>query len=166
MWIVIKYKTNNLDLLKSDLNKKLKSTADFYLPKIQMVKSSFQKKIIKSEFKILGDYIFCYHQSFSDKKILNLMNYVKGTKCFLKDYFSCQKEIKEFILKCKQNEDEKGYLKQSFFKFQINKRMKFLNGPFANMIFNIIEVQKNKLKILLDGKNTVINKKNYLFSSI
>ena len=68
MWIVIKYKTNNLDLLKSDLNKKLKSTADFYLPKIQMVKSSFQKKIIKSEFKILGDYIFCYHQSFSDKK--------------------------------------------------------------------------------------------------
>ena len=99
MWIVIKYKTNNLDLLKSDLNKKLKSTADFYLPKIQMVKSSFQKKIIKSEFKILGDYIFCYHQSFSDKKILNLMNYVKGTKCFLKDYFSCQKEIKEFILK-------------------------------------------------------------------
>ena len=38
MWIVIKYKTNNLDLLKSDLNKSLKSTADFYLPKIQMVK--------------------------------------------------------------------------------------------------------------------------------
>ena len=36
--------------------------------------------------------------------------------------------------------DEKGYLKQSFFKFQINKRMKFLNGPFANMIFNVIDV--------------------------
>ena len=37
--------------------------------------------------------------------------------------------------------------------------MKFLNGPFANVIFNIIEVQKNKLKILLDGKNKSINKK-------
>jgi len=167
MWIVIKYKSNNLDLLKSDINKKLKSSASFYLPKIQMLKSSLQKKkVVKAEFKILGDYIFCYHQSFSNKNILNLMNYVKGTKCFLKDYFYCQDEIEEFILKCKQNEDEKGYLKQSFFKFQINKRMKFLNGPFANMIFNIIEVQKNKLKILLDGKNTIISKKNYLFSSI
>ena len=167
MWIVIKFKTNNLDLLKSDLNKKLKSNAHFYLPKIQMLKSSFQKKkIIKSEFKILGDYIFCYHHSFSNKNILNLMNYVKGIKCFLKNYFSCQKEIEDFILKCKQNEDEKGYLKQSFFKFQINKRMKFLNGPFTNMIFKIIEVQKNKLEILLDGKTTIINKKNYLFSSI
>ena len=49
------------------------------------------------------------------------MNYVKGTKCFLKDYFSCQKEIKEFILKCKQNEDEKGYLKQSFLNFKLIK---------------------------------------------
>ena len=44
--------------------------------------------------------------------------------------------------------------------------MKFLNGPFANMIFNIIEVQKNKLKILLDGKIPSLTKKNYLFSSI
>ena len=43
MWIVIKFKTNNLDLLKSDLNKKLKSNAHFYLPKIQMLKF-FSKK--------------------------------------------------------------------------------------------------------------------------
>ena len=106
---------------------------------------------------------------FKSKNRLDLekeeLSQIKYLEIYLPKQLS-EDEIEEFILKCKQNEDEKGYLKQSFFKFQINKRMKFLNGPFANMIFNIIEVQKNKLKILLDGKNTIISKKNYLFSSI
>ena len=39
---------------------------------------------------------------------------------FLKGYLSCQREIQEFISKCKNNEDEKknGYLKQSFLVFR------------------------------------------------
>ena len=48
----------------------------------------------------------------------------------------------------------------------MNKKLKFLNGPFYNMIFKIIEEQKNKLKIILQGKNTTLNKKDYLFTSI
>ena len=55
MWIVIKYKTNNLDLLKSDLNKKLKSTADFYLPKIQTAEeAAFWNRMLTLLEEFLG----------------------------------------------------------------------------------------------------------------
>ena len=40
---------------------------------------------------------------------------------FLKNYFSCQKEIEDFILKCKQNEDEKGYLNNLSLNFRLIK---------------------------------------------
>ena len=108
----------------------------------------------------------CHHPSFANTNILNQIINTKGIKYFLKGYLSCQREIEEFICKCRSNEDNEGYLKQSFFGFQINKKMKFLNGPFTNMIFKIVEIQKNKIKILLDGKNTIIKKENVLFSSI
>ena len=122
MWIVIKYKTNNLGLLTKELNKKFNSKIIYYLPKIQTLKNSLNNgKIIKKDFKILGDYILCYHPSFSNKSILNEITNTKGVKCFLKGYLSCQREIQEFISKCKNNEDENGYLneeRRDFFKFK------------------------------------------------
>ena len=38
MWIIIKYKTNSLNLLKSEINKKLRNSK-FYLPKIKLLKN-------------------------------------------------------------------------------------------------------------------------------
>ena len=70
--------------------------------------------------------------------------------------------IVDSVQKCKSNENEEGFLKQTFFGFDLKKTMKFLNGPFSNMIFKIIEVQKSKIQILLDGKKTTIRKNNYL----
>ena len=65
MWIIIKYKANSLNLLKSEINKKL-INSKFYLPKIKLLKKILgAKKIITKEHKILGDYILCYNSNFS-----------------------------------------------------------------------------------------------------
>jgi len=71
------------------------------------------------------------------------------------------------IIDNKFHENEKGYLEQSFFKTIIRKKAKFISGPFTNMIFEILEKQKNKLKILVGNIVTTIpNKTNYLYRPI
>ena len=78
-----------------------------------------------------------------------------------------QNNIIKFIEYCKTFENEKGYLTQSFFKTIITKKAKFISGPFTNMIFEILEKQKNKLKILVGNIVTTIpNKVNYLYRPI
>ena len=57
MWTIIKFDKKNLSFLKKDLEKKLGSHCKFYLPKIQL-KRFKNKKLIKKEFNILGDYFF------------------------------------------------------------------------------------------------------------
>ena len=48
----------------------------------------------------------------------------------------------------------------------MNRKAQFITGPFANMIFEIIEKQKNKLKILIGSLvTTVQDNKNYLYRS-
>ena len=166
MWIVIKYKANYLNLLKSEINKKL-INSKFYLPKIKLSKKVLGvKKIITQEHKILGDYILCYNSDFSKKSFLKQISNTRGLKYILDGYINCQLEIENFILKCKQNEDSEGFIKQTFFDYKSNKSFRFLNGPFYNMIFKIIEVQKNKLKINLQNKTTTLAKEDYLFTLI
>lgn len=166
MWIIIKYKANSLNLLKSEINKKL-INSKFYLPKIKLLKKILgAKKIITKEHKILGDYILCYNSNFSKISFLKQISNIKGLKYILNGYINCQSEIENFIFKCKQNEDREGFIKQTFFGYKLNKSFRFLNGPFYNMIFKIIEVQKNKLKINLQSKTTTLNKRDYLFTSI
>ena len=78
-----------------------------------------------------------------------------------------QNQIIKFIEYCKSFEDEKGYLTQSFFTKMVIKKAKFISGPFTNMIFEIIERQKNKLKILVGNIVTTIPEKtNYLYRPI
>jgi len=166
MWIVVKYKTNCLNFFKKELNKKLNMKIDFYSPQLKLNKICKSKTLAFKKLKLLGDYILCYHPSFSNKKILNQIQNIRGLKYVLEGYTNCQKEIIDFVNKCKSNENEEGFIKQTFFGFELEKNMKFLNGPFSNMIFKIIEVQKRKIQILLDGKKTIIKKNNYLFASI
>lgn len=166
MWIIVKYKCNYLDFFKSEIRKKFENI-EFYLPKIKLFKNHYKNnKVISKEYKILGDYVLCYHSSFSNSSLLKKISNIRGAKYFLNGYLNCQKEIIEFINMCKINEDEKGYLTQSFFGFKLYKKFKFLDGPFYNMIFKIIEVQKNKFKIVLQNKTTTLNKADYLFTSI
>ena len=55
------------------------------------------------------------------------------------------------------HEDKNGFLKQDFFEIKTNKAM-FVSGPFTQMIFNIIEEKKRKIKILINNMDITISK--------
>ena len=64
-------------------------------------------------------------------------------------------------------EKDKGCLTQSFFTTIISKKAKFISGPFANMVFELLEKRKNKLKILVGNiVTTMPNNTNYLYRPI
>ena len=76
-------------------------------------------------------------------------------------------EIKKFISYCKSFENKDGYLSQAFFKKMIIKKAQFISGPFANVIFEIIKKQKNKLKIIVGNVVTTISdNSDYLYRPI
>ena len=56
---------------------------------------------------------------------------------------------------------------QSFFNFREITKGKFISGPFTNFVFDVIENQKNRLKVLV-GNAEICLKKNseYLFQPI
>ena len=69
MWIVAKIKTNELSQFKEKLSSNFRDTK-YYYPKIKQIKNK-----IKNEKNILGNYIFCYHNSFIDNnKVLCYYN--------------------------------------------------------------------------------------------
>ena len=120
----------------------------------------------KKEFDLLGDYLFCYHNGFVKKRLLEQLKFTRGVKYFLNGFISSQNEIKKFIEKCKNIENEKGYIKHSFYDLEIDKYYKFSSGPFTDKIFKIIELQKNKIDILMGNIKTKIKKKEFLFTPL
>ena len=166
MWIVAKIKTKNLNTFKKKLIEEMGNGAEFYYPKLEYHKY-FGDKVKRFEKFILENYIFCYHEKFKKKSSVNEIKFLKGLEYFLEGYNQNQNDILKFIKFCKSCENEKGYLTQSFFKNIISKKVKFISGPFANLIFEIIEKQKNKLKILVGNIVTTIpNKTKYLYRPI
>ena len=77
-----------------------------------------------------------------------------------------QDQIETFIKRCKDCENKEGYLTQNFFEIQRNLNYKFTSGPFAEMIFKIIDLQKNKINILLGNIKTTIRKEEFLFTPL
>ena len=166
MWLVLKYKKNELSFLKHDLKKKLGNLPTIFIPKIKYQKI-MRNKIYFVEKDILDDYLICYHEEFKKIKMLTILKNLRGLKYFLNESYNNQKEIVSFINYCKHNQCEKGYLKQSFFEFSNLSKGIFLSGPFTNMIFKVIDNQKNKLKILIGNMTTTITKdSNYLYRSV
>ena len=116
---------------------------------------------------ILDNYIFCYHEKFKNPSLFSILKNLKGLKYFLTNSQNNQKEIINFIELCKKNQDENGYIKQSFFNFTNLQKGIFLNGPFTNMIFSVIENQKDKLKVLIGNVTTTISSNTgYLYRSV
>ena len=167
MWTIIKSNKNKINFLKKDLSKNLGSDLIIYNPKI-LVEKYKKNKLIKKEFDLLGDYLFCFHKKFEDDNIFSQLKYLKGLKYFLMGFKSSQKEITNFIENCKIFSDEKGYVKNSFFNFylEVNKKYKFLSGPFLSKIFQIISLKKKDIKILIGEINTTIKKDKFLFTPI
>jgi hypothetical protein len=163
MWIIAKYNTNELKIMQNSFAKVLGKTVEFYNPKIKYQK--YIKNFLKTyEKPVLEGYIICRHSKFQDSKILNKLKNIRGLKYFLSGYIQNQKEISEFVKKCKIHEDGCGYLQQDFFESSIHTQAKFISGIFTNMIFKIISKKNNKLRIRVGNIITTINNKsNYQY---
>ena len=163
MWIVAKIKKKELHLFKEELIKKFGPEIKFYSPKIQYQKC-IKNRIKKIEKFILGNYIFCYHERLDQAKVIDEVRFLRGLEYFLQGHHQNQNEIIKFINYCKTYENKNGYLSQAFFKIMIRRKAQFVSGPFTNMVFEILEKQKNKLKILVGNiVTTVPDNKNYLY---
>ena len=165
MWTVIKIHKKNFFLLKKSLREKLGDDIKFYAPKLKIKKFNKKKTYFK-DFYILGDYLFCYHEKFASFGILSSLKYCKGLKYFLNDYAKSQNDIIEFISKCKENEDQKGFINQTFFNFKENSKFEFISGPFSNFIFKVLEENKLFFKVLLGQYKLTVSKKNNFFRPI
>jgi len=163
MWIILKFDKKKFLSLKKDLESKLGKDLIIYYPKI-LVERYKKNKIIKKEYNILGDYLFCYHKKFTNQKNLEIIKFSKGLKYFLNFFYESQREIIEFINKCKKTENQKGYISANFYNLCVNASYKFKSGPFNNQIFKIINLHKNRIDILLGEIKTSIEKKKFLFS--
>ena len=165
MWAILKIDKKKINILKNEFYKKLGKEIIFYQPKLQIEKYK-KNRTENREIDILGDYVFCYHQSLSCQKTVNQLQYCKGLKYFLKGFKQYQADIAEFIKKFKSLENNEGYVSKSFFNLNINSYYKFTTGPLTEQIFKIIEIQKNKINIMLGKVKTTINHKNFLFSPV
>ncbi len=159
MWIVLKYKKKNLNLLKKNLIDKIDSNIKFYIPKIK-----FKKKEKYCEYNVLNNYAFCFSDKFKDKTNLLRIQYLQGLENCLFGFIRDQLQINDFVNFCKKNESLNGGLSNNFFLNLKISKAKFLNGPFANLIFDILERNKKQLKILLNNKTLFIkNNSNNLY---
>jgi len=165
MWTVLKFDKKKINFLKQDLKKKIGDNLICYSPKIKVQK--FKKnKLIDLEFNILGNYLFCFHKCFEKKDIFNNLQFCRGLKYFLVGANGSQGEIVKFIEKLKSLENNKGFISNSFFELKKNNDYKFSSGPFADKIFKIIDLQKNKINILMGNIKTTIKKQKLLFKPV
>ena len=162
MWAVIKFDRKNFHLLKEDFLKKIGKEFIIYRPKI-LIQKYKNNKLINKEVDLLGDYLFCFHKNFCKKSTINQLKFSRGLKYFLDGFTELQQDVQNFVEKCKSLEDGKGYISQGLFEININSNYKFSSGPFAEKIFKIINLQKNKIDILIGNLKTTINKKEFLF---
>ena len=91
---------------------------------------------------------------------------MKGVTLLLEGYFKEQDEINKFIKKFKSLENNEGHITQAIYKIEVNKLYKFTSGPFTEKIFRIIQLQKNKIDILMGNLKTRINREKFLFSPL
>tara|TARA_B100001059_G_C17804915_1_gene568523 strand:+ start:713 stop:1204 length:492 start_codon:yes stop_codon:yes gene_type:complete len=158
MWTVIKIKSNSHVIVKEELKKKLNKEIQVYIPKI-LVQINNKKKLINKSISLLGDYIFCFHEDFENNKIIDHLKFTKGVKYFLNGHSESQEEIQIFIDKCKKLENDKGFISKSLFDLNLKSFYQFKSGLLANKIFQLIEIQKNKIKVLVNGIKFIENKK-------
>ena len=131
MWIVIKTDKKNFRILHQELKKFIGTDLDFYYPKFKLNEIFSKKRNIK-EVNLLGNYVFCFHENFKKKSIIKELKFMKGLKYVLDGYEFYQKDILEFVSKCKEAEDKTGYLRQDLAELSINYKYKFIDGIFKN----------------------------------
>ena len=89
MWIIIKYKTKEINLVFNNLKKVIGEMPEFCIPKIKYTRY-FGKKIKNVEAFLLEDYLICYHKKFSDNSTLFKLKYLtQSGSNILKRTFEC-----------------------------------------------------------------------------
>ena len=159
MWIVAKINKKKIDFFIKEIKFKCGDDLILYRPSVQCEKI-VKNKLEKNTKPLLEDYFFCFSEKFKDINFVNTLNYIKGLKYFLEGFKNNQQEIIKFIENCKINQNAQGFISNSYFYNIITSRGKFVSGPFTNMLFDIIEKNKNKLKVLIGKYKVSISKKN------
>ncbi len=163
MWTVIKFDKKRFNILKKDFAQIIGVDTIIYNPKLFLQKYK-NNKLISKEFNLLGDYLLCFHKDFKNSETVNKLRYCRGLKFILNGFILSQDEIQKFVNRCKGLENKDGYLSQNFYQLHINKKYKFTSGPFAEKIFKVINLQKNKINIFIGNIKTTVNKEEFLFS--
>ena len=165
MWIILRYKKNNFQFLINVLKEKFKKDLEIYNPKFK-TNLRVKNRLITNELTLLGDYFFCYHKEFNNPNIINSLKFTKGLKDFIQGYKFSQKDIQDFIKRCRKSENEEGYLTNKFYNLYKNTKFKFNSGLFSNFVFEIINLQKNKINLLLGNLKITTEKEKFIFKSI
>ena len=165
MWTVFKFEKKEFHLLKEDLKKKIGPDYIIYRHKVVIHKYK-NNKLVHKEVDILGDYLFCYHKNFKKKSTIEHLKFSRGLKYLLDGFIEFQSDLKKFIERCKNLENERGIITQNLFELNINSKFKFNSGPFIDKIFKIVNFEKNKINILIGDIKTTINKKEFLFNPL
>ncbi|MAT36804.1 MAG: hypothetical protein CL420_02080 [Acidimicrobiaceae bacterium] len=165
MWAIVKFKKNELNILLKDLQSKLVGNIKYYLPKVKKTIKKNKCFIDKTSY-LLEDYIFVYHKNFNNPNILSYLKNSKGLIYFLNNYLYSQKSINDFIVHCKKNEDQKGFIRKSLSELINKKYYKFKSGPFENMIFQLLEKREKDLRVRVGKFDNLLLINNYNFEAI
>ena len=165
MWTVLKIDKKKINLFKEDFKKKLDKNFIIYSPKI-IIQNFKNNKLVDKEIDLLGSYLFCFHKEFNNPITFNKLKFIRGVKYFLNGFSQSQNEISDFINRCKNSENQNGYISTNFLNLKNNNSYKFVSGPFTNKIFKIINLQKNKIDILMGNIRTTINKRDLLVNPL
>ena len=76
MWTVIKLDKKKINLFKEDFKNKIDNDFELYIPKIRLLKRS-KNRLVKKEFNLIDNYLFCYTRRFKNSFYLNKLNYLK-----------------------------------------------------------------------------------------
>ena len=87
----------------------------------------------------------------------------KGLKNILSGFLFYQKEIVKFINRCKEFENDNGYITQNFFDLQEISEYKFVSGPFVDKIFHLINDYSYRSRV---NSFLIINDVNFCYCTI
>ena len=165
MWTVIKIDQNLSSLFKKDFEKKIGSELIIYSPKY-LVQYFKKNKLNFKEIKLLNNYVFCFNSNFKNLNFLNTIKYLKGFKSCIPGHLETQKEIVQFITKCKNSENSSGYIQNSFFNISSKNNYKLKTGVFNNKIFEIMKFQKNRIEMMIGNLKVSTKRKDFLAQPI
>ena len=133
MWAIIKINSKKINLFKQDFNKYFDSNFKIYEPKIKIKYLKRNNIKLHKDVSILGNYLFCFHSSLGAPDKVNYIKKFRGLKLFLEGHIQCQKEIVNFIKRCKDNEDKEDICFKTFYQ-EINRSYEFYLGFYQKDI--------------------------------